>query len=58
MAERDDGQAAVEQSARPATHRVVLKEDQREAGPLGRPRTTEVSDEWADQWDERIWRRA
>ncbi|MET9617546.1 hypothetical protein [Kitasatospora indigofera] len=58
MAEQDDDQAPAEQSARPATRRIVLKEDQEEAGPLGRPRMTEVPDEWADHWDERIWRRA
>ncbi|MFE3109352.1 hypothetical protein ACFXKJ_02845 [Kitasatospora indigofera] len=57
MAENDEDQVEPQQ-ARPATRRVVLKDDLQEAGPLGRPRTTEVPDEWADQWDERIWRRA
>ncbi len=54
MAEQDNDQAEPQQ-ARPATRRVVLKGDR---DPLGWPRTTEVPDEWADQWDERIWRRA
>ncbi|MER5352766.1 hypothetical protein ABT093_20835 [Kitasatospora sp. NPDC002551] len=54
---QDDDQAEAER-AWPAIRRVVLKDDRREAGPLGRPRATEMSADAADHWDETIWRRA
>ncbi|MFF1906015.1 hypothetical protein [Kitasatospora sp. NPDC058218] len=54
MAKHDDDQAEP-QSARPATRKVVMKDDR---DPLGRPRTTEMAADVADHWDETIWRRA